>query len=226
MAALLRREKLNKAQYIDIAMMDGLFSFLSMISGSFFIDNKIPEPGEDLLTGGYACYNIYKTKDSRYITVGAIEEKFWERLCDILGKPEFKKYVYVPEKQNEMIEELDKIFKTKTFEEWIKIFENEDVCVEPVLNLKEAFESEYSKSRKIVFTLQNKEDGEVKQIKNPVELYPQIEKEYFSHPQMGEHTEEILKDIGLSKKEIESLKQEKVIWWHINLIKDITRLEK
>ena len=211
MAALLRREKIKEAQYLDIAMMDGLFSFLSMISGKFFIDGEIPEPGDGLLTGGFACYNIYETKDGRYITVGAIEEKFWERLCDILGKPEFKKYVYVPDKQKEIIEEFDKIFKTKTLEEWIKIFENEDVCVEPVLNLKEAFESNYAKSRNIVFTLKNKEDGEVKQIKNPVEIFPPVEMEYKSHPQMGEHTEEILLKAGYSKEDIEKFRMEKII---------------
>ncbi len=211
MAALLRRDKLKEAQYIDIAMLDCLFSFLSMISGKFFIDGIIPEPGDGLLTGGFACYNIYETKDRRYITVGSIEEKFWERLCEILGKPEFKKEVYNPKKQNEIIGEFDKIFKSKNLLEWIEIFKDEDVCVEPVLNLKEAFESDYAKSRNIIFTLRNKEDGEVKQIKNPVELYPATEIEYKSHPQMGEHTEEILLKLGFTKDEINNLKVEKVI---------------
>ncbi len=211
MAALLRREKLNEAQYIDIAMLDCLFSFLSMISGKFFIDGIIPEPADGLLTGGFACYNIYETKDGRFITVGAIEEKFWERLCEIIGKDEWKKLVYKEKVQKELISELEKIFKGKTLSEWIEIFKNEDVCVEPVLNLKEAFESEYSKERNIIFTLKNKIDGVVKQIKNPVELFPGIEKEHFSHPQMGEHTEEILTKLGFAKEEIDNLKMEKIV---------------
>ncbi len=211
MAALLRRDRLGEAQYVDIAMMDCLYSFLSMIAGKFFIDGLIPEPAEDMLTGGFACYNIYETKDGRFITIGALEEKFWERFCEIIEKPEWKSEIFNKEKQKEIIENLENIFKQKTLQEWTEIFKKEDVCVEPVLNLKEAFESIYSKERNIVFTLENSIDGEVKQIKNPIEIFPEIKKEHFSHPQIGEHTEEILKSIGFSDEQIKNFKQEKVI---------------
>ncbi len=211
LTALLRRDKISEAQYIDIAMMDCLYSFLSMIAGKFFIDGLIPEPAEDMLTGGFACYNIYETKDRRFITIGALEEKFWERFCELIEKPEWKSEIFNKEKQKEIINQLENIFKEKTLDEWTEIFKNEDVCVEPVLNLKEAFESKYAKERNIIFILKNDIDREVKQIKNPVEIYPKIEKKYFSHPQLGEHTFEILQKIGFSEEELTKLKQEQVI---------------
>ena len=209
--ALMRREKIDEAQYIDIAMLDCLFSFLSMISGKFFIDNRIPQPSDDLLNGGFACYNIYKTKDNRFITVGSIEEKFWNRLCELIGKEEWKGLNFNRDKQDELIDGLQKIFSEKTLNEWMEIFKDEDVCVEPVLNLKEAFESDYSKERNIIFELNSKIDGRVKQIKNPVEISPKVSLEHKPHPDLGENNLEILTSIGLTEEEIEKLKREKVI---------------
>ena len=209
--ALMRREKINKPQYIDIAMLDCLFSFLSMIAGKFFIDKKIPHPSDNLLNGGFACYNVYRTRDNRFITVGAIEEKFWNRLCEIIGKKEWKGLNFSKDKQNELIDGLQKIFSEKTLDDWMKIFKNEDVCVEPVLNLKEAFESEYSSERNIIFELNSKIDGKVKQIKNPVEIFPEVPVKNKPHPGLGEHTFEILSSIGYPKDEVENLKKENII---------------
>ncbi len=206
LSAILRRDKIDSPQYIDIAMMDCLFSFLSMIAGKFFMDKINPEPANELLNGGYACYNIYETKDGRYLTVGALEEKFWNNLCEILGKNEWKKEIFNKEKQNEIIEELSKIFKTKTLNEWLEVFKDKDVCIEPVLNLDEALNSDYAKARKIVFKI-----DKISQIKNPLEISPKFDFSHNSPPSLGEHTEDILNQIGYSKEEIDKFKSEGII---------------
>jgi crotonobetainyl-CoA:carnitine CoA-transferase CaiB-like acyl-CoA transferase len=210
LTALYNREKGVKAQYIDAAMLDGLFSFLSMVGGKYFSDNLIPDIADNLFNGGFACYNIYETKDNRFFTVAAIEDKFWNRFCEVIEKDEWKKLNTVEEEQGRLIDELTDIFKQKTFDEWKKIFENEDICVEPVLNLEESFNQSYVKDREITFKISKSVDGETLHIKNPLEI-SSIDFDTRSHPQIGENTEEIILKLGYSKEDLQKLKEESII---------------
>lgn len=190
--ALLRREKIKEAQYIDVAMMDGLYSFLSMFAYKYFYDKIIPEAGSTLFNGGFACYNIFETKDNRYFTVAAIEDKFWNRFCEVLGKEDWKGKNVDKKAQDEIIEELTNIFKSKTFSEWIDIFSKEDICVEPILNFKEAFDSDFVKERGLLFEIDN-----FTHIKSPNIFNPQLKILKTPPPEKGEHTEEVFKSFGI-----------------------------
>ena len=91
------------------------------------------DPSPRLLTGGAACYRIYETADGRYLTVAALEPKFWQRLCELLERPELAEKAFAPE-----LPELDALFRTRTLRDWLGLLEGEDVCVGPVLTLDEA----------------------------------------------------------------------------------------
>ncbi len=209
--ALYNREKGCKAQYIDAAMLDGLYSFLSMIGAKFFHDNVPPLIADNLFNGGYACYNIYETKDKRFFSVAAIENKFWDRLCEVLGKEEWKGKNTIEKEQGVLIDELSKIFQKKTFKEWREIFSKEDICVEPVLNLDESFNEDYVKEREIVFNISDPVDGNSKHIKNPLEI-SSVKFQKEKHPSyIGEDTESILMKLGFTKNDIIALKQEEII---------------
>jgi crotonobetainyl-CoA:carnitine CoA-transferase CaiB-like acyl-CoA transferase len=86
-----------------------------------------------LLTGGAACYRIYETSDARYLTVAALEPKFWRRLCELLERPDLVDRAFEP-----ALPELDELFRTRTLDEWLGVLEHEDTCVGPVLTLAEA----------------------------------------------------------------------------------------
>ncbi len=84
------------------------------------------------LTGRLACYRIYECADGRYLTVAALEPKFWQRLCELLERPDL-----LP-RANDAHAELEEIFRTRVLDEWLRLFDGEDVCVGPVSTLTEA----------------------------------------------------------------------------------------
>jgi crotonobetainyl-CoA:carnitine CoA-transferase CaiB-like acyl-CoA transferase len=91
------------------------------------------DPSPRLLTGGAACYRIYETEDGRYLTVAALEPKFWQRLCELLERPDFAGRALDPE-----LPELDALFRTRTLRAWLDLLEGEETCVGPVSSLEEA----------------------------------------------------------------------------------------
>ena len=209
--AIIRKDKIKEAQYLDIAMLDGLYSFLTMVAAKYFEDGILPFPGSNLFNGKFACYNIYETKDGRFFTVGAIEDKFWNRFCEVIGKDDWKGKNSDEKLQDNFVKELKEIFKSKTFPDWCEIFSNEDICVEPVLNLDEALNSDFVKERDIVFEIDDKVDKVCKHIKSPVNLFPEPDLTHKSHPQKGEHTTEILKSLNYDDDEIGELKNNGII---------------
>jgi crotonobetainyl-CoA:carnitine CoA-transferase CaiB-like acyl-CoA transferase len=93
------------------------------------------DPSPRLLTGGAACYRIYETADTRYLTVAALEPKFWQRLCELIDRADLVDKAYEPE-----LPELDALFRTRTLADWLALLEHEETCVGPVLTLSEAAE--------------------------------------------------------------------------------------
>ena len=140
LAAIIGREKTGKGQYIDISMMDGAMAWLCMYAGKYFADGKSPRPSSELLTGQFACYNVYKTKDGRYMSLGALEPQFWSAFCKAVGREDLIKVQFAPGKFSDTPAEL----------------------------------------------------------KTPP-------------PTLGEHTEEILKELGMTDEKIAALAKEKII---------------
>jgi alpha-methylacyl-CoA racemase len=91
------------------------------------------DPSPRLLTGGAACYRIYETADGRHLTVAALEPKFWQRLCELLERPDLEDKAFAPE-----LPELDALFRTRTMRAWLDLLEAEETCVGPVSTLAEA----------------------------------------------------------------------------------------
>ena len=91
------------------------------------------DPVPKLLTGGAACYRIYESQDGRYLTVAALEPKFWRRLCELLDRPDFVDRAFDAE-----LPELEELFRTRTLREWLDLLEGEETCVGPVSSLREA----------------------------------------------------------------------------------------
>jgi len=86
LVALVHRQNTGKGQYIDISMLDGIVSWLSLSASKYFVDGEIPCREGMMLNGQYPCYRVYKTKDGKYLTIGALEKRFWENLCRALER--------------------------------------------------------------------------------------------------------------------------------------------
>ncbi len=211
--ALLAREHNGCGQLIDISMHDGSMAFNCLRLGKYLADGKIPSPADDQLNHGLACYNIYETKDGRYMTLGALEAKFWENFCDAMGQPDWKeaKYFEPGDHQRELCREVSSRFEEKTQSEWIRHFAAYDCCCEPVLNLEEVMADEHAKSRKMFVEMVHREWGGYRQL-GIAPKFAETPGSLRTHaPELGEHTEEALRALGYSQPEICDLRKADVI---------------
>jgi crotonobetainyl-CoA:carnitine CoA-transferase CaiB-like acyl-CoA transferase len=129
LAALLARERTGAGARIVVSMTHGSHRLVSHRLGG--------DPRPRLLTGGLACYRTYATADGRHLTVGALEPKFFARLCELLGRPELAARQYGDD-QDDLAAELAAVFETAPLARWLETFGDEDVCVGPVATLAEA----------------------------------------------------------------------------------------
>ena len=135
--ALLERQTTGKGKLVDVSMTHGSL-WMMAIPYMLAAQNRATARGDSLLTGRYACYNVYETAGGRWVSVGALEHKFWANLCRALGCEEFIGEQFAEgERQQEIKARLAAIFLTRTAEEWFESLRHLDVCVTPVRNLAE-----------------------------------------------------------------------------------------
>jgi crotonobetainyl-CoA:carnitine CoA-transferase CaiB-like acyl-CoA transferase len=213
MAALFARERLGRGQFVDIAMTDGAFAWNCMRFGKFIADGKVPEPGDDLLNHGLACYNIYQTLDGRYLSLGALEPQFWQSFCRTAGRPEWDTPLYFEPgaHQRELTESVSEFFRQKSQAEWAEHFKDANCCCEPVLNLEEVMESDLMKDRAMVVDLIHESWGAYKQL-GIAPKFSLTPGSLTSHaPELGEHTRHILEELGYSAAKIEDMKNAGIV---------------
>lgn len=149
LTALFRREKIGVGQKIDISIADAALWLNILANPAYCALGTIPDYESSLLNGG-GFYGYYKTKDSRYVSVGCLEPHFWKNFCHAIERPELETLnPNFGENTKHLQKEISHVFSQKTLSEWQKIFENQDACVEPVLTLKEAFEHPHFKAHHI-----------------------------------------------------------------------------
>jgi crotonobetainyl-CoA:carnitine CoA-transferase CaiB-like acyl-CoA transferase len=129
LAALLERERTGKGAHLVVSMTHGSHRFVSHRLGG----DTVPR----MLTGGLAFYRVYETADRRHLTVAALEEMFFRRLTELLGRPDLAERQFDAD-QELLARELGEIFATRPLAEWLELFDAEDVCVGPVATLAEA----------------------------------------------------------------------------------------
>ena len=144
----LRKRDLNKeGSYIDISMTDGLFTFMFWALGKGFSKNEWSQNSDYYLSGGSPRYNIYETKDKRYLAVAPIEDRFWNKFCEVIDLD----ITYKDQKKTdqEIMEKVRSIIKTKTSGYWDKVFKKADCCCTVVKSLKEAVGDDHFISRNL-----------------------------------------------------------------------------
>jgi crotonobetainyl-CoA:carnitine CoA-transferase CaiB-like acyl-CoA transferase len=212
LSALLRRERTGTGQYLDVSILDGLSPFLALMMAEYFARREDPVRGESRLGGGYACYNIYETRDGKFLSLGCLEEKFWRALCVCLGKEEFIGDLNAPlPRQTEMIVEFRRIFMQKDRREWLTILEGYDVCYAPVNTLAEACADPQVRERGLWFQAEHPVDGPVPQQAFPVKFSAAQPGWRNPPPLLGQHTGEILARLGYDAAAREDLRARGII---------------
>lgn len=137
LAALLRREKQGKGCTIDTSLFETVLSWQSFGQAGVGRSGRDFEPGHGLITGGVACYQIYRTADQKFVVLGALEEKFWRAFCTAVERPEWIARQNEKMPQTALINELRVLFATASRDAWVERFAGTDCCFEPVLSPEE-----------------------------------------------------------------------------------------
>ncbi len=212
LAALMARERTGKGQYVDIGMADGVVSLMAFALSAYFDSGKVPERGNELLTGGVANYSVYETKDGKYLSIGCLEPWFYENLCRALGREDFIPHQGASgKKREEIFSAFREIFRTRTRDEWFDYLSQWDICVGKVYELDELATDPQLAHRKMILELDHPKFGKVRQAGISVKLSETPGSIRSFSPTLGQHTEEVLLDLGYSKEGIEELRKEGAI---------------
>jgi len=204
LAALRERDRSGEGQLVDVSMFDGSLSWLALVAAKYLADGGVPRRGEPELSGGLVCYRPYACRDG-WVTLGALEPKFWQAWCRGVGRED------LVEKQferpgSDAHAEVERIFLERTRDEWQAFASEHDCCLEPVLDLDEALDSELVKAREMVVKLdQPGAEAPVSLLGVPVKLSRTPGAPAGPGPALGEHTTDVLSSLGYSAEEIDSL---------------------
>lgn len=164
--ALFHRERTGSGQYIDVSMLDGAVTWLYATVSDYFSSGKVPKKRENFLDGKYAFYNVYETKDHKYLSVGAVEKKFWKEICQLAEKPEWIELHDAPAEIHEKLkQELAEFIKTKDQQEWLDLSQKKDTCVGPVYDIDELFSDPHILERGLLTEMNHPVAGKIRQIK-------------------------------------------------------------
>lgn len=211
--ALLAREKTGRGQYCDIAMLDGAISLLAYSLAEWSGQGRLPGCNREMLTGGYACYQIYPTADNQFVSLGAVEAKFWQRFCERIDRPEYIPYQWASSRQDDILADIRVVMAGKTRQEWVDYFATDDICFTPVLNLQEMSQHPQVKDRNMVLVMEDVQGSSKNMMLTgcPIKLSHTPAEVQVAFPQLGEHTDILLQEIGYSPREIARLKEQKVL---------------
>ncbi len=212
LAALLARERTGRGQYVDVSMFDVMVSMLPIAASHQFAGKRYEVGDKFVLSGSYPFYNVYETSDGKYMTLGALEPKFWANFCKTVAREDLvDKQFSEGEAKAQLFAEVTSIFKSRSRDEWIEVMRDADCCCEPVLSLGEAFDHEQSKARQLVQEISTATDGVLKQLGFAYKLSDTPPRINTMSPELGEQTDELLTEIGINIGEQARLKSEGIV---------------
>ncbi len=205
LVALRERERSGEGQLVDASMFDGALSWLALVAAEAFASGRAQRRGELQLAGSLTCYRPYRCADG-YVTLGALEPKFWRAFCEGVGREDLIGNAFDPP-GSDAHRAVSEIFAGRTRDEWRAFASEHDCCLEPVLELDEVLDSELVAAREMVVQLaQPGVSGPVKLLGAPVKLSrTPADPVRAPGPGLGEHTSEVLAATGFSQEEIAAL---------------------
>jgi len=205
LAALFRRERTGEGAFIDTGLAESalpfaLYNWVEALTVAKMDQNPYPN-GQGTLTGGQACYRVYKTSDEKSVALGALEEKFWENFCKAVERPDLMNGYLDPERQSYLITELSGIFSLKTADAWDALLAPVDCCFTKVAPMSEIAHDPHFRARGMLGVF---EDG-TPWMRSPVRISESDPVMENMIPGYGAHTDLILREAGFNESEIESL---------------------
>jgi len=201
MAALFERQRSGRGQVVDAAMVDGAASLASVFFGMRAAGNQSDRRGDNLLDGGAPFYDTYETADGLYVSLAALEPKFFAEFTERSGLD--KRYIprqYDRKLWPEMRAEITALFRSRTRDAWCSQLEGTDACFAPVLSFDEAPRHHHALARHAFVEVAGVvQPGPAPRFDRSVPEPPRVA------PEVGQHTREVLAEAGLGADEIQAL---------------------
>lgn len=205
LAALVKRGVTGEGAFLDCSAAEGILSLMSLSVDQYLAEGEIAGSRQVLLTGRYAFYDLYPTKDGGWMSIGAIEPHFYRNLCKRLGLPQYENNQYTEDLQDEIRAAFRKAFLTRTRDEWTAELAPNDTCVAPVLSIPEVTSDPHWRARGLFMQAEHEKRGVFEQ------LTPVLAGAIRSHPKhavrSGDETDsaDLLAAVGLSEERIAKL---------------------
>jgi crotonobetainyl-CoA:carnitine CoA-transferase CaiB-like acyl-CoA transferase len=208
LAGLLARERTGRGQFVDVSMFDVMLSMLPIPAAHQLAGATIPVGGKYVLSGAYPFYNVYETGDGKFMTLGALEPKFWANFCRKVGRDDLVSRQFdAGDQREDLFNEVRAIFRSKSQSDWVDLMRDADCCCEPVLSMSEAFEHAQTRAREMV----RQSSSITAQLGFSYKLSDTPPREASAAPALGQHTRELLAEVGIAEDECNRLSTAGVI---------------
>lgn len=205
LAALVRARRSGVGAYLDVAVSEGVLALMGLVIDEHLATGRAPAPGGDLLTGRYACYDVYRAGDGRWLAVAAIESQFWANLCRLLELPQWTQHQYDDAHQEAIRADLRRVFATRDRDDWVARLAPNDTCVAPVREIAELPGMAQHRARRVFAEARHPTRGRFRQLA-PVLAGCEREAEYRVPDAGTADTDSVLAAAGLDAAEIAALR--------------------
>ncbi len=204
LAAVIQRSATGRGQLVDVAMFDGSLSMATMVFAGVAA-GLLPEgPSQMLLNGGAPCYGLYRTQDGGHIALGALEPKFWQNFCQAVERPDLLARQFGGP---EAVAQVAQLLASRDLEDWMGRLGPADCCAEPVLSLSQAAASPLARARGLV----ERDHQGRSHLACPLRLSGSPTPALPPAPELGQHSQEVMAELGYSDAEIAGLRQAGVL---------------
>jgi crotonobetainyl-CoA:carnitine CoA-transferase CaiB-like acyl-CoA transferase len=221
MLALFARERTGRGQHVDVSYLDTSLALLAATPNMrfFWSDGMAPKRGEGFLGGSYPYYAVYETKDRKHLTIGCTEPWLWENFCKAIDRPDFVRFARQTDQlvraanaeESAARDAIEAIIKTRDRDDWYDYLVTKDVCVGKVYDVEEMVRDPQINHRGMIVDVEHPTHGRVRQFGIAIKLSDTPGTIRSAAPLGGEHTEAILKDLGMGAADIAGLRERKVI---------------
>jgi Predicted acyl-CoA transferases/carnitine dehydratase len=206
LAALWRRDKTGQGELVDVSMLDAAISWLAMHVAPWFMGEEEITRGRGFLNGEYACYRVYECSDGKFISVGALEPKFWATLCAAIGHEELIPQQWaLGERRREVHRVIEQTFRSRPRQYWVDALARLEACVTPVNDFAETFSDPQVLARGMLVTRGSREGRTWRELGLALHLRANPGSLRLPAPALGEHNEEVYGSLGLIPEEITRL---------------------
>ncbi len=208
LTAVVHRQQTGRGQHVDLSILDATIALNAFQASRYLAAGELPGYETDPLGGG-SFYDVYRTRDGRYLAVGSLEPKFWTGFCEAIGRPDLVDLgfaVWDRQAQQRVKAEIREVLGTRTLAAWQEVFAERDVCVEPVLTLAEMAAHPQVEARQMIASVPRPDGTTQRQVASPFRFSETAPAYAHVGAAPGAHTDAVLAETGFSADQIAALR--------------------